>query len=115
MKKHNSTIGLFIVAFSLIFLFISSGANAESQDDARANITSVVSLKSVTMTVQDEAGNETKREGKPLREIIMPLQKGFNAFFDFGSPARQVLGAIDTATDSQKDYRTVVGFHIPLN
>ena len=114
MKKLSLYIGLFILSFSLVFLFASSRAHAESQDNARADIASILSLKAVTAKVQEEDGNKAGREVKPLREIIMPLQKGFNAFMDFSSPVRQVLGAIDTATDAPKDYRTVVGFHIPL-
>ncbi len=95
----------------MIFLLISSGAKAESRDDAKKDLVSILHIKAASLVGQDNDSDGQKDRGKePLRGLRVHVKEGLNAFFDFSSPAQQGF----TQKDSRTDLRGVFGFHIRL-
>lgn len=112
MKKRSVLISIFILAFSVIFFFISSGAKAESQDDPKKDLVSVLHLESASLLGPKSNSQEGKGgESKPLRAFLIPLKEGLNAFLAFTSPPHQD-GL--TPKDTRTNYRAVIGFHFRL-
>jgi hypothetical protein len=113
MKKRSVVISIFILAFSVIFFFISSGANAESQDGPKNDLVSELHLESASLlSPKSDSGDGKDLKSNPLRGFLIPLKKGLNAFIDCAQPPHQD-GL--TPKDTRTNYRAVIGFHFRLS
>ena len=101
MKKRTIRISVLSIVFSVMFLVVSSGAKAETQEGAKKDPASVTHL---------EAANLLDHEINPLRTLSVPLNEGLNAFLDLTSPPHPGL----LPKESRTDYRAVIGFHFRL-
>jgi hypothetical protein len=111
MKKSNILIGIFILSFSLSFLFAPSGAKAESQKDAKKSLASILNLQTGSLMEQKpHPQSETVREARTLKQVCVSLNEELDAFVDFKSPYPQALRTRNT----RDDVRAVVGFHFFL-
>ena len=86
-----------------MFLLASAGAKAETRDEAKKDLVSVLNLEGAS-------GEKKDREIDPLPSLFVPLKEGLHAFFDLTSPSHPGL----TPKDLSTDYRAVVGFHFRL-
>lgn len=100
----------YILTFAIMFFFVPSGAKAEAEGDTKTNLVSIIHLNPVSLSSQINTSGEREREAKPLREFLVPLNEGLNAFLDFASPAHRDI----TAKDNGPDIRAVFGFNIRL-
>ncbi len=111
VKKRSILISILILLFSMVFLLISSGAKAESKDDSKKDLVTILHIKAASLVGQDNDSDGQKDRGKEsLRGIRVHVKEGLNAFFDFSSPAHQGLAQ----KDSRTDLRGVFGFRILL-
>jgi hypothetical protein len=111
LKKRSILIGVLSIAFSVMFLVVSSGTKAETQDGAKKDLVSVLHLDAASLLGPIGSSGESKDRGiNPLRTLFVPMKEGLNAFVDLTSPLHQGL----TPKDSRTDYRAVVGFHFRL-
>ena len=112
MKKRSILISTLSLVFSLTFLFISSGAKAESQDDPKKDLVSELHLESASLLgPKSDSVDGKDLKSNPLRGFLIPLKKGLNAFIDCASPLHQD-GL--TPKDTRTNYRAVIGFHFRL-
>ena len=112
MKKRSILISTFILMFSLTFLFISSGAKAESQGDPKKDLVSELHLESASLLgPKSDSVDGKDLKSNPLRGFLIPLKNGLNAFIDCASPLHQD-GL--TPKDTRTNYRAVIGFHFRL-
>jgi hypothetical protein len=111
MKKCSIRMSVLSIAFSVMFLVVSSGTKAEMQDGAKKDLVSVLHFEATSLIGQKGNSGERKdRESNPLPTLFVPLKEGLHAFLDLTSPLHQGL----TPKDSRTDYRAVVGFHFGL-
>jgi hypothetical protein len=111
VKKSNILISLLSIAFFVIFLVVSSGANAETQEEAKKDLVSILHLEAVGLLGPVGTSGERKdREIASLRTSFVQLKEGLDAFINFTSPPHQGF----TSKDSRTDYRAVVGLHFRL-
>ena len=111
MKKCSIRMSVLSIAFSVMFLAVSSGTKAEMQDGAKKDLVSVLHFEATSLIGQKGNSGERKdRESNPLPTLFVPLKEGLHAFLDLTSPLHQGL----TPKDSRTDYRAVVGFHFGL-
>jgi hypothetical protein len=111
MKKSIRLIGVFIVLFSVGFLFSATGARAETARGAKKSLASILNLKATSLTEQRSTPQtETARQVKTLKQVCISLDQGLDAFLDLKSPYRQEL----RTKNSRDDIRAVIGFHFLL-
>jgi hypothetical protein len=111
VERHGALITILVVSVSLIFLFLSSTANAESRKDGKGGLAAELQLETSTLpnvASRYEAGKDRMR--RALRGILLPLKEGVNAFLDLTPP---VLHGLETNVN-HTEYRAVIGFHFPL-
>jgi hypothetical protein len=107
MKKCSIRMSVLSIAFSVMFLVVSSGTKAETQDGAKKDLVSVLHIESTSfLGPKGNSGERKDRESNPLPTVFVPLKEGLHAFLDLTSPPHQVL----TSKDSRTDYQAVVGF-----
>jgi len=111
VEKRNIRISVITLAFSVMFLVVSSGAKAETQDGDKKDLVSVLHLEATSLFVPNGNSGERKdREINSLRTLSVPAKEGLHAFVDIYSPPQPDLAS----KDSRTDYRAVVGFHFRL-
>lgn len=112
MKKCSIRISLLSIAFSVMFLVVSSGTKAETQDGPKKDLVSELHLESANLLgPRSDSVDGKDLKSNPLRGFLIPLKEGLNAFIDCPSPLHQD-GL--TPKDSPKNYRAVIGFHFSL-
>ena len=112
MSKRSIRISLFSIAFSVIFLVVSSPTKAETQDGPKKDLASELHLESPGLLgpkSYSEDGKDLK--SNPLRRFLIPLKEGLNAFIDCASPLHQ---DVLTPKDPRTNYSAVIGFHFSL-
>jgi hypothetical protein len=108
--KRNILISIFILAFSVIFFFVSSRAKAEPDGDSKKDLVSILHLQAAGLGLGSDSDNGKDRQMKPLREVLVPFKEGLKTFVDFTSPWRQSL----TPKDTHTEFRAVFGLRFPL-
>ncbi len=110
MKQYSIRIGVLSIAFSAMFLVVSSGTKAETQDGAKDDLVSELHLQSTSPL----GPQRDSVEGKDLKGnmgFFIPLKEGLNVFIDCTPPPHQD-GL--TPKDARTNYRAVIGFHFSL-
>ena len=111
MKKRGIGIGVLSIAFSAMFLLVSSGTKAETQDGAKKDLASELHIEAGSILgPKDDSGEKRNSGATPLPPVFVPLQEGLHAFIDFPSTPYRILAPKDRRTD----YRAVVGLHFRL-
>ena len=109
MKKCSIRMSVLSIAFSVMFLVVSSGTKAETQDGAKKDLVSVLYIESTSLLgSKGNSGERKDRESNPLPTFFVPLREGLHAFLDLTSPPNQVF----TPKDSRTNYKAVVGFSL---
>lgn len=104
-------ISVLSIAFSLLFLFVSSGTRAETLDGAKKDLVFALNLEATGLSgPKDDSGERKYREKSSLPTVFVPLQERLHVFLDFASPPHTGL----TPKDNRTDYRAVVGLHFRL-
>ena len=112
MKKCSIRISLLSIAFSVMFLVVSSGAKAEMQDGSKKDLMSEINLQSASLLGPKSYSVDGKDlESNPSQGFIIPLKEGLNAFIDCASPPHQ---DVVTPQDARTNYRAVIGLHFSL-
>jgi hypothetical protein len=112
MKKYSIRISVLSIAFSVMFLVVSSGTKAGTQDGPKKDLVSELHLESASLLGPKSYSVDGKDlKSNPLRGFLIPLKKGLNAFIDCASPLHQD-GL--TPKDTRTNYRAVIGFHFSL-
>lgn len=111
MKKSNTLIGIFILAFSLSFLLAPSGARAESQKEAKKSLASILNLHSYSLMEQKSPPRpEAASERKTQKQVSIAVNRELDAFVDFKSPYPEEIRTKNT----RDDVRAVIGLHFRL-
>ncbi len=112
MKKSNTLIGIFILTFSLSFLFSPSVAKAGSPKEAKKSLASILNLHTYSLMEQKSLPRpEAASENKTHEQFCIALNQELDAFADFKSP--YPTEEIRTK-NTRDDVRAVIGFHILL-
>jgi hypothetical protein len=112
MKTCNIRISVLSIAFSLIFLVVSSVTKAETQDEPRKGLAAELHLESARLLVtRSHSVNSEDLKNNPLRGFLIPLKEGLSAFIDCAPPPHQD-GL--TPKDAGTNYRAVIGLHFSL-
>jgi hypothetical protein len=100
------------IAFSVMFLVVSSGTKAETQDGSKKDLVSEIHLQSASLLgPKSYSVDEKDFKSNPLRGFLIPLKESLNAFIDCASPLHQDGF---TPKDARTNYRAVIGFHFSL-
>ena len=111
MKKCSIRISVLSIAFSVIFLVVSSGTKAETQDGAKKDLVSVLHIEATSLLdTKNNVGEKKDHELNPLLALFGPVKAGLHVFLDLATPPNQSL----ESNDSHRNYRAVVGLHFPL-
>ncbi len=94
-----------------MLLVVSSGAKAETQDDAKKDLVSILHLEATGLGTVGTSGESGDREINPVRRVVVPMKGGLNAFLDLTVPPYPGLEPKD---NSRTEHRAVVGFHFQL-
>ena len=112
MKKCSIRISVLSIAFSLMFLVVSTGTKAETQDGPKKGLVSELHIESASLLDPKSYSVDGKDlKSNPLRGVLIPLKEGFNAFIDCASPLDQERLA---PRNARTNYRAVIGFHFTL-
>ena len=112
MKKCSIRISVLSIAFSVMFLVVSSATKAEMQDWPKKDLVSELHIESASLLGPKSYSVEGKDlKSYPFRGVMIPLQEGLNAFIDCASPLHQDGLA---PNDGRTNYRAVIGFHFTL-
>ena len=112
MKECSIRMSVLSIAFSVMFLVISSGTKAETQDGSKKDLMSEIHLQSASLLGPKSYSVDGKDlKSNPLRGFLIPLKEGLNAFIDCASPLHQDGF---TQKDARTNYRAVIGFHFSL-
>ena len=112
MKKCSIHICVLSIAFSVMFLLVSSPTKAETQGGPKKDLVSELHLEPSSLLVQKSYSVDGKDlKSNPLRRFLIPLKEGLNAFIDCASPLYQD-GLMPK--DARINYRAVIGFHFSL-
>jgi hypothetical protein len=112
MKNERSiSISFFGLICSVVFLFASQAARAETPSGETKDLASSLHLKTGGLSVEKQrAADGINEVEKAQRLVVLPLKEGLAAFFDFDSP----LGSDPAASRKKASVRPLLGFHIPL-
>jgi hypothetical protein len=112
MKNCSIRISILSIAFSVIFLAISTGTKAETQDGPKNDLVSELHLELPGLLGPKSYSADRKDlKGTPLRGFFLPMKEGLNAFIDCAPPLHQdCLKQKDACTN----YRAVMGFNFSL-
>jgi hypothetical protein len=112
MKKYSIRICVFSIAFSLMFLVVSTGTKAGTQDGPENDPVSELHLGLPGLPGSKRYAADGKDlKNKPLRGVVLPLKEGLNVFIDGAPPLHQdCLKQKDGCTN----YRAVIGFKFSL-
>ena len=112
MKKRSILISIFVLTFSLSFLFSASGTKAETATGAVKSLASILNLKATSLTDQKSSTESvTVRTSRALKQVCVSVDQGLDAFLDLKSPYPQ--HEIRTK-NSRDDIRAVIGFHFMI-
>ena len=112
MKKCSIRISVLSIAFSVMFLVISSGTKAETQDGPKKDLVSELHLEPPSLLGPKSYSVDGKDlKSNPLQRFLIPLKEVLNAFIDYAQPLHQD-GL--TPKDARTNYRAVIGFHFSL-
>ena len=113
MKKCSIRISVLSIAFSVMFLVVSSGTKAETQDEPKKDVVSELHLESASLlgSKSDSVDGKDLISSPPLRGFLISLKEGIYAFIDYPSKLYQDG---HTPKDTPKNYRVVIGFHFSL-
>jgi len=112
MKRCSIRISVLTIVFSVMFLVVSTGTKAETQDGPKKDLASELHLESASLLGPKSysvGGKDLKSD--PLPGFIIPLKEGLNAFIDCASSLHQDGVA---PNDARTNYRAVIGFHFTL-
>jgi len=86
MKKCIIRINVLSIAFSAMFLVVSSGTKAETQDGPKKDLVSELHLESASLLGPKSYAVDGKDlKINPLQGFLIPLKEGLNAFIDCAS------------------------------
>ena len=113
MKKCSIRMSVLSIAFSVMFLVVSSGTKAaELQDGSKKDLMSEINLRSASLLDPKSYSVDVKDlKSNPSQGFIIPLKEGLNAFIDCASPLHQDGF---TPKDARTNYHAVIGFHFSL-
>ena len=111
MKNRVIRIGVLSMSFFMMLLVFPAGTRAETQDEGKKDLVSVLHLESTSLPgPQGISGKGKDRALNPLRTLLVPMKEGLSAFLDLSSPFHRGL----TPKDSPTDYRATVGVRFRL-
>ena len=112
MKRCSIRISVLTIVFSVMFLVVSTGTKAETQDVPKKDLASELHLESASLLGPKSYSVDGKDlKSSPLRGFLIPLKEDLNAFIDCSSPLHQEGF---TRKDARTNYRAVIGFHFTL-
>jgi hypothetical protein len=112
MKKCSIRMSVLSIVFSVMFLVVSTGTKAETQDGPKKDLVSELHIESASLLALKSYSVDGKDlKSNPLRGVLIPLKEGLNAFIDCASPLHQDGLAPDEA---RTNYHAVIGFHFTL-
>jgi hypothetical protein len=112
MKKCSIRISVLSIAFFVMFLVVSSGAKAETQDGPKKDVVSELHFESASLLgPKSDSVDEKGLKSNPLRGFLISLKEGINAFID--CPSQLYQDGL-TPKDTPTKYRVVIGFHFSL-
>ena len=112
MKKCSVRISVLSIAFSLMFLVVSTGTKAETQDGPKKGLVSELHIESASLLDPKSYSVDGKDlKSSPLQGFLIPLKEGLNAFIDCASTLHQDGF---TPKDARANYRSVIGFHFSM-
>ena len=111
MKKCSIRMSVLSIAFSVMFLVVSSATKAEMLDGSEKDLMSEINLQSASLP----GPKSYSVDGKDLkidllRGFLIPLKEGLNVFIDCASPHQDYV----TPQDARTNYRAVIGLHFSL-
>ena len=79
MKKHSIRISLLSIAFSVMFLVVSSPTKAETLDGPNKDLVSELHLESPSLLGPKSYSVDGKDlKSNPVRRFLIPLKEGLN-------------------------------------
>jgi len=112
MKRCSIRTSVLSIVFSVMFLAVSTGTKAETQDGPKQDLVSELHLESASLLGPKSYSVDGKDlKSNPLPGVLIPLKEGLNAFIDCASPLHQDSPA---TKDDRTHYRAVIGFYFTL-
>ncbi len=112
LKKCSIRIGVLSLAFSAMFLVVSSGIKAEQQDGAEKDLASELQLHSVGMPGPNMDSEEGKDQSNTLKDFSIPMKEGLSVFIEGTHPFHQE--GRPQEEDARPNRGAVIGFRFKL-
>jgi hypothetical protein len=112
MNKYGTRLSILTVAFSLMFLIVSSGIEAETNDGPKKDLVSELRIESaIPLDPTSYSVDKKILENDPIRGFLIPVKDGINVFIDYASPVHQDgIGS----RDAHRNYGAIIRFHFTL-
>jgi hypothetical protein len=112
MNKYSARLSILTAAFSLMFVIVSSGIEAETNNGLKKDLVSELQIESAIPLNPASYSVDKKILGNdPLRGFLIPVKEEINAFIDYASPVRQDgIGS----RDARRNYGAIIGLHFTL-